>query len=278
MKRSLSQKSLTSTASFNSDKHEASNSPLDVTGRSFSSAAAADIEAPGAPSPTEPKSLADDDSGEMIALSFHETNEIVYVPLSGQVNNSETVSTRRCVPNGCAICLSTFSTDERLTWSSNPECSHIFHFDCVIHWFLSVGRKFQKNQLRQRPEMSENERLDIICKFPMLCPCWRQSFCIPIKDDNNNNAEAGSSSSSEQEPQEENESGDMADSNTPDNVVSLTSGEQSSSEADDDIEDGPVGIRDVEIGLTLSGRSEISVEASEGERQAAEVSSEGPQQ
>ena len=97
-----------------------------------------DIEAP----PTKPSSsnsLPNDDSDDMPVLDFQETNEIVSVPLPGQENNLEASSTRRSVPSGCAICLSTFAPEEKITWSSNPECAHIFHYDCVLHWFLTVG-------------------------------------------------------------------------------------------------------------------------------------------
>jgi hypothetical protein len=92
-------------------------------------------------------SVSDEEDGEMLIVDFYDDNEIIYVPLPGQENTTNdeedvVVSTpRRQVINGCAICLSTFMPEERVTWSSNPNCSHIFHHDCVLHWFLTVGRK-----------------------------------------------------------------------------------------------------------------------------------------
>jgi hypothetical protein len=129
---------------------------------------------------TSSDSVSDDEDREILVVDFYDTNEVIYVPLPGQenTNDEEAVSTRRQVINGCAICLSTFTPEERITWSSNPDCAHIFHHDCVLHWFLTVGRKSQRNRRRMNPEMSETEALDMICKFPMLCPCCRQSFWI----------------------------------------------------------------------------------------------------
>lgn len=88
----------------------------------------------------------------------------------------------RQVPSGCAICLSAFLAQEKISWASNEACPHVFHHDCLLQWFHAVGRKEKKKKLRERPEMSEQEGLDLICNFPKLCPCCRQSFCTEIEN------------------------------------------------------------------------------------------------
>jgi hypothetical protein len=104
------------------------------------------------------------------------------VPGAREQTISPQYGMRRQVPSGCAICLSQFSTEERISWASNSECPHVFHHDCLLRWFQVVGSKDQKKQLRQNPDMSGEEALHLICKFPKLCPCCRQQFCTELEE------------------------------------------------------------------------------------------------
>ncbi len=45
----------------------------------------------------------------------------------------------RCHTISCAICLMDYEPSERISWSSNPECTHVFHEDCVVNWLVSLG-------------------------------------------------------------------------------------------------------------------------------------------
>ncbi|KAG7338607.1 ring-like zinc finger domain containing protein [Nitzschia inconspicua] len=132
-------------------------------------------------------SLTDDEEEQaVLAFAFDDNCRKVYVPLPGQttMDAEETVgapSARRMVNSGCAICLCTFDTEEKITWSANPKCPHIFHSDCILHWYLAVGRKTQRRHIRQNPEMSDEELLTKICDFPINCPCCRQNFCQDIR-------------------------------------------------------------------------------------------------
>jgi RING-like zinc finger len=42
---------------------------------------------------------------------------------------------QRLVPSQCAICLSSMALKDNVTWSSNPNCQHVFHYRCVPNWF-----------------------------------------------------------------------------------------------------------------------------------------------
>jgi len=57
----------------------------------------------------------------------------------------------KLVPNCCAVCLSGYRVGDIVTWSSNPECIHAFHRECVVDWLIKM-----------QPETP--------------CPCCRQEF------------------------------------------------------------------------------------------------------
>lgn len=145
-----------------------------------------DIEAPPPSTTIKPQcdGASDDEADEMVVCDFQDAHEVITVPLAGQENSSEVASTRRFVPSGCAICLSVFAPEEKITWSSNPECAHIYHHDCLLHWFHTVGRKTQRKHKRETPHASETEALELIYKFPKSCPCCRQAFCIETNEEN----------------------------------------------------------------------------------------------
>lgn len=134
-----------------------------------------------------------DEKDEILVGAFEDLNGTIDVPLAG-VENDDGKTTRRQVPNGCVICLSGFDPDEKITWSYNPLCSHIFHHECVVHWYLTVGRKEQRKCRRRHPLLGPEEELAMICKFPMDCPCCRRSFCKPVDDDNDDGKKHAKSS------------------------------------------------------------------------------------
>lgn len=66
-------------------------------------------------------------------------------------------TTHRYVTQSCAICLQPYQMGETVTWSSNPNCIHCFHTDCIVPWLI---RKTSGKQ----------------------CPCCRQRFVAKTLD------------------------------------------------------------------------------------------------
>lgn len=121
------------------------------------------------------------DTSDVLVYDFDDCHQKVSVPLAGQTKDThdeETSTGGRLVPSGCAICLGEFSAGDNITWSSNSQCLHVFHTECVLHWFLVVGRKEQDRRRRRNPNMSAEEDREKICKFSLACPCCRQVFYV----------------------------------------------------------------------------------------------------
>ncbi|KAL3795141.1 hypothetical protein HJC23_007369 [Cyclotella cryptica] len=78
---------------------------------------------------------------------------------------------KRAVPIFCAVCLTEYEVSERVCWSSNTECTHVFHEDCIVQWLVSSGRTKSKRQWF--PDNPSERRL--MC-YELECPCCRQEF------------------------------------------------------------------------------------------------------
>mmetsp|Transcript_11829 Transcript_11829/g.16977 ORF Transcript_11829/g.16977 Transcript_11829/m.16977 type:complete len:328 (-) Transcript_11829:131-1114(-) len=78
---------------------------------------------------------------------------------------------RREVPIFCAVCLGEYETTDRVCWSSNTACTHVFHHDCIFQWLKASGKRVCKEQ-----RFSETPSVDQVLNFAMECPCCRQSF------------------------------------------------------------------------------------------------------
>eukprot|EP00804_Cyclotella_cryptica_P013233 CCRYP_007010-RA/>CCRYP_007010-RA protein AED:0.02 eAED:0.02 QI:2847/1/1/1/1/1/3/3003/332 len=78
---------------------------------------------------------------------------------------------KRVAPIFCAVCLMEYKISERVCWSSNPECTHVFHEDCIVNWLLSLGRTKAKMQ-----RFSESPTEAQLLNYALECPCCRQEF------------------------------------------------------------------------------------------------------
>ena len=50
-------------------------------------------------------------------------------------------SERKLVDNCCAICLVDYVPSDRVVWSIHKNCTHAFHYECMIEWTVANLRK-----------------------------------------------------------------------------------------------------------------------------------------
>jgi len=91
------------------------------------------------------------------------------LPNQQQMEVVKKVENRSAAIN-CAICLSEYEKCDRVCWSSNTECSHVFHEDCILQWLISSGEKKSTNQYFFTNPTDEK----LLEK--VLCPCCLQDF------------------------------------------------------------------------------------------------------
>ena len=95
------------------------------------------------------------------------------IAITSDPNQQRQKVDKRNVPIFCAICLSEYETCDRVCWSSNTECSHVFHEDCILQWLISSGKKRSMNESFTRHPTDEK-----LLKHE-FCPCCRQDFiCV----------------------------------------------------------------------------------------------------
>lgn len=66
----------------------------------------------------------------------------------------------RVTSGDCAICLNAYKLDDRIMWSTNQACPHVFHLQCMTTWAEKVS--------------STQEDGD--GGGTVACPCCRQAF------------------------------------------------------------------------------------------------------
>jgi Ring finger domain len=111
---------------------------------------------------------------------------MIKLPLPGEKSPSDEEidienGTSRHVPVECAICLSNFQVIDRITWSPNVACRHVFHENCILNWFRAFERgKFEEaRRERIRSSQDVHSTLQTIHTLPLPCPICRQDFIMP---------------------------------------------------------------------------------------------------
>jgi len=93
------------------------------------------------------------------------------------------VSKNKAHSDGCAICMNSFGAGQKITWSSNSECGHVFHHECLLEWFMSVGKMAWKAKIRRQERLGWEDKDTAtirkeICDFPKLCPFCRRDYFL----------------------------------------------------------------------------------------------------
>jgi hypothetical protein len=55
----------------------------------------------------------------------------------------------RLFPESCAICLDEFQDKEKVSWSSNPRCFHVFHQECIYDWLVMNQKENQRKPMKR---------------------------------------------------------------------------------------------------------------------------------
>lgn len=74
-------------------------------------------------------------------------------------------SFREIIPE-CCICLNDFKSGDVISWSPQHQCSHSFHEECIMKWFLTLCERSEARRARRMNGVGCN----------LQCPVCRQDF------------------------------------------------------------------------------------------------------
>ena len=114
----------------NSNNTESSSPETTLSAPTISSSATPEEEAAAA-SPTAASS------------NTKQTTPIITTTKATTIKNKS--QQQRTVPIFCAICLEQYLPSDTISWSSNNQCTHVFHKECIVQWLVSLGRIKWKN-------------------------------------------------------------------------------------------------------------------------------------
>jgi len=80
--------------------------------------------------------------------------------------------------SACAICHEPYTSLDKVCWSSNPKCKHLFHEECIVAWLVSCGWIKTKGPDSAVPfsleDMTKGDAK--LLSYDLECPCCRQDF------------------------------------------------------------------------------------------------------
>jgi hypothetical protein len=106
-----------------------------------------------------------DDTDPTILSSKEEDNAVF-------TTTTTTPTRREVLMTDCSICRSSYEPTESICYSSNPQCQHVFHSDCMIQWLLALGRRNDAIVIGHGKKLNEVHLLD----YTLSCPCCIQPF------------------------------------------------------------------------------------------------------
>jgi len=123
----------------------------------------------------------DDDRGKMIAANKNATTSNRWkLPIAGTLLMPEKEQKEerqkmlyREVEGECAICLGQFFCGDSVVWSSNADCLHCFHHDCILSWLLQ-----ERQRRRRRRNISTDAAAAAAVGTKKACPCCRRPFIV----------------------------------------------------------------------------------------------------
>ncbi len=119
-------------------------------------------------------SVHDDDENKhtILCIPLGPPGSPQHATTTSAITSATKSTTHRTVPSICAICLLQYKRGNHVSWSSNEECIHVFHRDCILLWLLKMNGSGGATAATSGGIVgggNRNERW-------YLCPCCRREF------------------------------------------------------------------------------------------------------
>lgn len=71
----------------------------------------------------------------------------VSIPTPGTATyQCSATNSKRNVSALCAICLTAYEPGDRVSWSSNVNCCHAYHEECILQWFATALKRRREQE------------------------------------------------------------------------------------------------------------------------------------